>query len=93
MGGGADSTSRGDVGSFLRSMPIGDPLVRTHPETLEKERGVSVKLTFWVNESGLLTVAYSDFLSEKEDDRIKDQARPFLLRYLSRIIMVFILPP
>mmetsp|Transcript_4918 Transcript_4918/g.6370 ORF Transcript_4918/g.6370 Transcript_4918/m.6370 type:complete len:809 (-) Transcript_4918:85-2511(-) len=76
---------------FKRLQPLGDPLSRINPKTLESERGVSVFLKFEVDESGLLSIHKEAFVSEKEDDLIKHNEKSFFMKYLSRIIMFLVI--
>jgi len=72
---------------FSRMMPLGDPLLRSHPSTGEPERGVSVNLEFELDGSGLLHVHAHKFVSEKEDDLRKHEAKGFFGRNLGRLLM------
>jgi hypothetical protein len=76
---------------FKRFQPIGDPLTRKNPSKHdEKEKGVSVVLKFYLDDSGLVTLRREAFLSEKEDDLIQHEQKSFFMRYLSRIVMAII---
>jgi len=76
---------------FERMAPLGDVLVRSHGDTLEAERGVKVTLVFSVCASGLLTISTKDFVSEKEDDLLRHNAKPWVMRNLGRILMGLVL--
>jgi len=85
---GSDSAAAaGATSHFDRMIPLGDPLLRSHPSTGEPERGVSVNLEFELDGSGLLHVHTHKFVSEKEDDLRKHEAKGFLGRNLGRLLM------
>jgi len=78
------------LGKFVRLQPLGNPLVRARERDGEKERGVTVDVEFSLDASGLLDVRFHKFLSAKEDEAIKDESRPWLVRNAGRVLMLLV---